>query len=182
MHQVRAGRLLEQLHREVLAGVGAGRAIGEPAGRGLGALDHVANGLRAGRRIGHQDDGDIDQLGYGGELAQQIGSGIAGQIGIEKERSGRADAEGVAVGGGLRDLLQAERPPAPALFSTTTWRLSRGPSSFATMRAAPSADAPGANGTMIWIGFCDVCASAGPHASASASGRARFSNITSSRF
>jgi hypothetical protein len=120
MHQVRAGRLLEQLDGKVLAGVGAGRAIGEPAGRGLGALDHVANGLRAGRRIGHEDDGDIDQLGHGGELAQQVGPGIAGQIGIEQERSGCADAQRVAIRSGLRDLLQARKASEIVIFTFRT--------------------------------------------------------------
>ena len=61
------------------------------------------------------DDGDIDQLGHGGELAQQIGSGIARQIGIEQQRSGRADAERVAVGRGLGELLQAERAAGAGL-------------------------------------------------------------------
>ena len=62
-------------------------------------------------------------------------------------------------GGALASTVKPSEPPAPGLFSTTTCRPSRGPSSLAIVRAMPSADAPGANGTMICMGFCAVCAS-----------------------
>jgi hypothetical protein len=40
---------------------------------------------------------------------QQVGPGIARQVGVEQERAGRADAERVAVGWRLREHLQTER-------------------------------------------------------------------------
>src|SRR3981189_3003343 len=65
-------------------------------------------------------------------------------------------------GGALASPTQPSVPPAPALFSIVTGRPGRSPRSWPIRRAMPSADAPGAKGTMISIGFCEVCAAAGP--------------------
>ena len=51
-------------------------------------------------------------------------------------------------GGALDTAIRPSVPPAPALFSMTTVLPSRAPSSGAMARAMPSAEAPGANGTM----------------------------------
>jgi hypothetical protein len=60
-------------------------------------------------------------------------------------------------GAALATVNRPSEPPAPALFSTTTCRLRRLVSSAARILPMPSAEAPGANGTMICIGFCAVC-------------------------
>jgi hypothetical protein len=109
MDEVRIGRPLEQLHGQVLAGIGAGRAIGQPAGRCFGALYHLGDGFRAARRVCDEHNGDVDQLGHGGKLAEHVGPGAARQIGVEQQRPGRADAQRVAVGRRLGEQLQAER-------------------------------------------------------------------------
>src|SRR5262249_44618717 len=75
-------------------------------------------------------------------------------------------------GGALATATRPSEPPAPGLFSTTTCRPRRAASSPATMRAIPSADAPGANGATICIAFC-ACAGAITGQSSNATTRRR---------
>ena len=55
--------------------------------------------------------------------------------------------------GDLATAIRPSAPPAPALLSTTTGCPRTCESSRPTIRAIPSADAPGANGTISVIGL-----------------------------
>jgi hypothetical protein len=83
-------------------------------------------------------------------------------------------------GGAFATIVRPSEPPAPTRFSTTTGRPVRVPSSFAIARAMPSAEAPGANGTMMRIGFCDGCAKAVPERNSVASNRASLTRMFAS--
>src|SRR5262249_36510759 len=56
-------------------------------------------------------------------------------------------------GGDFATVTRPSEPPAPVLFSTTTDLPVRSLNPLAIARAIPSAEAPGANGTMMRMGF-----------------------------
>ena len=83
-------------------------------------------------------------------------------------------------GGDFASASSPSEPPAPVLFSMTTVLPIAAPSPLPIARAMPSAEAPGANGTMMRMVFCD-CASAGPDSTSIASKTARLNSISPSR-
>ncbi len=101
MRHLDARLAIEQLGQEMIGGANACRAVVELAGLALGERDKLGHRLHAERGIDHEDVG----IGGGHADRREILFGIVGQLWIDaridRDRSGLAEQQGVAVGVGI---------------------------------------------------------------------------------
>ena len=143
---------LQHLGDQMMRGADADAADRQLAGLGLGARDHLGEGLDAELLAGAERIDAVAGLADRNEIAKQIDIGVGLHRGVGGVRA-RGLQKRMAVRLRLLDAQRADLPAAPATFSTMMgW-----PSAFSmpacAIRTAVSAGPPGGNGTMILIGL-----------------------------
>ena len=153
MHDVGAGRELELLAEQMADRTVARRRVGQLAGMRAGKRYEGRHVGRFDRRIDRHDVRHFRDVADRGEIVEHIERKVLVGRGIDRQRRCSADADRVAVRRRMCDRRRADRPAAPARFSTTTVWPSTWRSPSATMRPIASVDPPGANGTIMVMGL-----------------------------
>ena len=98
-----------EIHRRAVAAVTDRQA----AGRSLRLCDHLAQRIGLERRRRREDERRLREIADGREILADIERHLHLHGGIDTHRAGRSDAEGVAIGRGLGDEVEADHGAGP---------------------------------------------------------------------
>ncbi len=108
VHEPRAGRLLDDLHREIAGAARSRRAVGERAGVALAERHQRGQRLHRNRGMAAPDVGAQHAARHGREVALSVVRQVPLEAGIDHERRSGGEEQRIAVGRGFRNDLGAD--------------------------------------------------------------------------